>query len=254
MNKQRKQYPSQDRLRELFDYDADLGDLVYKDGRSGSSVRVSPKHLSVQNRIHFCGKDYRTHEMVWIFHEGYIPDGMFVNSKAGVLSSRIEDLVLTDARGFISRRGKKNETEFLGVHSQSHGQSMGPVFICQISYGGEPGYKGSFSSKEAAAACYDFWAKKMFGKHAILNGVDCDFEKFRKKKGHPPNRKPPSSGHKGVYKNKKRWMARIKKEVIGTFDTKEQAARAYNRAARDHYGEHAIINDIPDPFGDGDVF
>jgi hypothetical protein len=49
-------------------------------------------------------------------------------------------------------------------------------------------------------------------------------------------------------------MSKIKKEYIGTFDTKEEAARAYNIAAREYYGDHAELNDIPDPLGQGDIF
>lgn len=61
----------------------------------------------------------------------------------------------------------------------------------------------------------------------------------------------PPSGYKGVYKNGKKWMARIsnypttKLSYLGQFSCKEDAARAYNKAALERYGEFAVLNEIP---------
>lgn len=53
---------------------------------------------------------------------------------------------------------------------------------------------------------------------------------------------------------KARFVASIRSVYLGTFDDQVDAARAYNIAAYDHYGEHAVLNDIPDPLGKGDTF
>ncbi len=59
-----------------------------------------------------------------------------------------------------------------------------------------------------------------------------------------------TSGYKGVtwYKKYEKWRASIKFQkrdiFLGSFDTKEDAARAYNEAALKYHGEFARLNEI----------
>ena len=250
------QYPSQAKLRELFEYDPLSGSLISIDGSSESIVYVSEDSKTIHKNTNFNGKSYNTKKLVWIYHNGEITAGKSVKSIAGAYSSRIEDLVLSCNSGNISRQSNsKGKSIYKGVHIIN--RKSGVSYICQFSYDGNtenPEYIGTFSTEAAAAACYDFWAITKFGSHAITNGVSCDFEMYRRRLGLPSKIARSGSGYKGVYKNKLRWMSKIKKEYIGTFDTKEEAARAYNIAAREYYGGHAILNDIPDPLGQGDIF
>lgn len=64
--------------------------------------------------------------------------------------------------------------------------------------------------------------------------------------------KKNTSGFKGVRLDKrkwrnKRWLAEIKTKekslFLGYFETKEEAATAYNQAAKKHHGEFARLND-----------
>lgn len=61
-------------------------------------------------------------------------------------------------------------------------------------------------------------------------------------------RRNNSSGYKGVSKSGNRWRASIhidgKSKHLGTFATKEEAARKYNEVALQEYGDIAYINEI----------
>jgi hypothetical protein len=57
--------------------------------------------------------------------------------------------------------------------------------------------------------------------------------------------KANTSGFRGVYPSKGRWCAKIKKHHLGYFLSKEEAARAYDLAARAMFGDFAQLN-FPD--------
>lgn len=56
----------------------------------------------------------------------------------------------------------------------------------------------------------------------------------------------PSSGFYGVSANKNKWRAKLhcdgKTHCLGTFNTKQEAAAAHDKAARQHKGAGAVCN------------
>lgn len=62
------------------------------------------------------------------------------------------------------------------------------------------------------------------------------------------SQKGSSSEYLGVCRNGKKWRVRIKLDVnekdieLGAFVNEEDAARAYDKAAREHFGEWASLN------------
>jgi hypothetical protein len=109
-----------------------------------------------------------------------------------------------------------------------------------------------FDTKQEAALAYDREARQC-GEDKLLN-----YESIKEaeeaaaraqaehKLTHPTQPKPrPSSGFYGVYAKGKRWQAYIrydnKTHKLGTFDTKQEAALAYDRAAK-QCGEDKPLN------------
>lgn len=82
----------------------------------------------------------------------------------------------------------------------------------------------------------------------ILNLRECTTEQNAMNKGPSFKRKnnKTTSIYKGVstMKNSKKFRARIKNSMIGIFKTEEEAAIAYNIAAKEAYGEFAYQNII----------
>jgi hypothetical protein len=71
---------------------------------------------------------------------------------------------------------------------------------------------------------------------------------------HRGKTKRNKSGYKGVYRLNGKWAAMVglnyKRVYLGTFDTPEEAAQAYNVKARELFGEYALLNDIPNTHTD----
>ena len=87
--------------------------------------------------------------------------------------------------------------------------------------------------------------------HNTLDNRKCNLRKSTRQQNLSNMQKcRGSSRYKGVcwFKNRRRWMAYItknyKRKTIGYFDNEEDAAKAYDRKAKELFGEYAHLNKI----------
>ncbi|AXF54590.1 HNH endonuclease [Salicibibacter kimchii] len=130
----------------------------------------------------------------------------------------------------------------------------------RITLHGKSTFLGYFDSEEEAARAYDKSAKDLFGEYARLNFTDLgvieisnDFQqRFNLSQGKYNQRKQKntSSKYKGVTWLKKycKWQSQIQKNgkhyYLGVFETESEAALAYNKVAKELFGEYARLNEI----------
>jgi hypothetical protein len=119
----------------------------------------------------------------------------------------------------------------------------GKRWQAEIRYDSKRHHLGTFDTKQEAALAYDRKARKC-GKDKGLNyeSIKAAEEAAVRAQAeyalaHPKQPKPrPASGFYGVSASKKRWQATIrydsKHQHLGSFDTKQEAALAYDRKAR----------------------
>jgi HNH endonuclease/AP2 domain len=134
--------------------------------------------------------------------------------------------------------GKKSASGFRGV------QACGDRWQAEIKYKKRRLALGFFDTAEEAAFAYDKAALEIYGKKSRLNHSVEQILAWT-----PPARvlrKTNTSGYRGVKQIGKRWSAGIhtsgRRAHLGMFETPEEAARAYDKAALEAYGESAILN------------
>ena len=158
-----RQYPSQERLRELFDYDPDQGLLIRKKWLGGRKVLSQMKSLDYR-RIRVDRKPYRHQRLVWIWHNDD-PGQMLVDHiNRDRNDDRIENLRLATEPENHRSTGmfKTNTSGYKGVcYVKSRGSWQAAIVL-----NNKHKFLGRFPTKEEAAAAYQQAATELHGEFA----------------------------------------------------------------------------------------
>ena len=138
----------------------------------------------------------------------------------------------------VRQFGRKSGNGYRGV------QPVGERWQAEIKHKKQRRTLGFFDTAEEAALAYDKAALEIYGEKAQLN------HPLEEVLGWTPParnlRKTNTTGYRGVKQIGKRWAAQIHapgmRSHLGMFGTPQEAARAYDKAAWEAYGEKAILN------------
>jgi len=228
--------PSQAYLRERFDYDAATGELRWRPtavryarlkGQLAGSVNANGYLVVKSGTTRFL-----VHRLIWMWVYGEDPGPLEIDHKdRDRLNNRIDNLRLatTQLQSWNTGSRKGASSAFKGVSWCARTQ----VWKAQIVIGGRKPNLGAFTSEEEAAAAYDQAAAALHGEFGIGRQTDAAAAELPV---HQRPRRDNTSGFRGVSRKGSRWQAAIRprgheKQIhLGTFDTPEEASRAYQQA------------------------
>lgn len=241
---------TQNELKELFNYKD--GGLYWKINRGINKLidkRVGYLDSGRYRIVGINGRNYREHRLIYKWHYGYCPPELdHINRNPS--DNRIENLrPATRSQNLMNQKIKK------GCSSKHKGVSwykQRKVWVARIKKDGKTYHLGQYINEERAAFVYNEAAKRLYGEFAYLNEIEQTYKEMTEKelKELFNYKDRCSSKHKGVSWNKihKKWQVSIQKDgkhyYLGYFHNEEEAAHAYNIAAKKLFGEFANLNEI----------
>lgn len=158
------------------------------------------------------------------------------------LDNRLANLRAVDQATNSRNSRRRGNRQYRGVHRNA------TAWTASATVDGVARYLGSYDSPEHAARAYDEAVRSLPG--ATLNFPGAAEPTVRRAFNAPRPGVRSRSGFRGVSKTPGGRYAAVGPRSngtfghLGTFDTAEDAAREYNRAAKQKYGDLAVLNTI----------
>lgn len=171
-----KKYPSQAELVEIFTY-CDSGNLYWKSHIS-NGTDISKPAGSLQKtgyiRIQINKSLFRLNRLIYIFHNGDIPEGLVIDHiNDNISDNRIGNLqAITNQKNTSKRKTNNNNTSgYRGVCWDKRSNK----WKAQLRSNGKQISIGLFHNKHDAALAYNIAAQQNFGEFAKLNELTSSF-------------------------------------------------------------------------------
>lgn len=146
--------PSQAKLRQLFVYNFETGELtnrVLRNYRPAGSRAGSIGNRGYR-RVGINGEIYAEHRLIWVWVYGDIPNGYLIDHiNHNKCDNRIQNLRLVthQENNLNISLNRRNKTNYRGVSMTRHGK-----FKASIKHQGKNKYLGTFNTALEAFNCY----------------------------------------------------------------------------------------------------
>lgn len=162
---------TQDRLKEVVDYNPCTGGFTRKITQGGMSVG-SPsgaQHHTGYILISIDGKRYAAHRLAWLYINGEWPNGQVDHINRIKNDNRVSNLRESTRSQNYANSPKKvtNKSGYKGVFWNKVSQK----WVSEISVNKVRYFLGYFKNKNEAALAYNGKAKELLGEFAFINNV-----------------------------------------------------------------------------------
>jgi hypothetical protein len=158
---------TQERLREILDYDPDTGEFRWR-VRKRTSLRAGEIAGCRAGSAHWCigidGRTYRANQLAWLYVKGEWGRPVVDHRDGNPLNNRWSNLRLSSYSNNVANQSRKqsNTSGFKGVHRDRRRGK----WIAQIKKNGRQYWLGRFETAEQAHAAYVAKAHELFGEFA----------------------------------------------------------------------------------------
>jgi hypothetical protein len=158
---------TQQRLRELLNYDPATGDFTWIDYAAARQTRGAPAGCPNEygyRLIRLDGRIYRAHRLAWLYVHGHFPVGLLDHRDTDPSNNRFDNLrAATHSLNKANRKAPRSNTSgFKGV-GKIKGSSR---WAARITIDGKQKHIGMFDTPELASAAYFDAAREAFGEFA----------------------------------------------------------------------------------------
>lgn len=161
---------TQDRILKKFEYNPETGEITRKRNNRVVTSTDQDGYIVVSDMEHGSNDRMRGARLVWVMHNGDIPDGYVVDHRNRVRTdNRLENLRLAtqkDNAANASRHDDYYSSQYKGVQLDKWGR-----WLATIQTDGVTTLLGQYDCEKAAAYAYNLEAEKRYGEFAVLNDV-----------------------------------------------------------------------------------
>jgi hypothetical protein len=158
---------TQNRLKEILEYDQETGEFRWRKRMKKNHCAGDVAGCSVRSEywsIHIDGRNYRAHQLAWLYKEGEWGRPIIDHRDGNPLNNRWSNLRLAShANNAANRPRLRNNTS--GFKGVSFDRRRGK-WIAQITKQGRRYFIGRYATAEEAHAAYVAKARVLFGEFA----------------------------------------------------------------------------------------